>query len=247
MSNSKLAKYRKISPNRNSPRKGKILGIAPHCYVGQVSVNGALNNARFNNYDIQNGASCNYIICTDGSIVLIVPESDRSWCTSSNLDENLVTIECACDSFHPYKINDKVKASLINLMADICYRNGIKKLLWSNNKSLMGKWNEQNIVLHRWTKNKACPGDYIVSILPDIVKEVNLQIEALRLNDNCPYEVKTTVDGVRLYDKLGGTVVKKYTKGYKLNVSEVRVYKGELFGKGLKTKKWFRLKNTKKV
>ena len=38
MSYSPLTSYRKISPNKNSPRTHKIDTITIHCYVGQVQV-----------------------------------------------------------------------------------------------------------------------------------------------------------------------------------------------------------------
>ena len=38
MSNSSLASYTKISPNKNSPRNHKIDTITIHCVVGQLSV-----------------------------------------------------------------------------------------------------------------------------------------------------------------------------------------------------------------
>ena len=108
---------------------------------------------------------------------MYVEEKDRSWCTSTDKDNDVVTIECASDSFAPYKINDAVYKSLILLCADICRRNGIPRLLWQNNSSLIGQWDRQNIILHRWFKNKACPGQYIEEHLPDIVSKVNILLD----------------------------------------------------------------------
>jgi hypothetical protein len=40
---------------------------------------------------------------------------------------------------HPYAVNEKAMKSLIELVADICKRNGIKELKWKADKSLIGK------------------------------------------------------------------------------------------------------------
>lgn len=173
MSNSSLVSYTRISPNKYSPRKHKIDTITIHCYVGQVSVEDAGN--WFSKTTTQ--ASCNYMIGSDGRIALIVEEKDHSWCSSNyDNDDRAITIECASDKTHPYAINDKVYNSLIKLCADICKRNGIKELKWKGDKSLIGQVDKQNMTVHRWFKNKACPGDYIYSRLGKIASEVNSRI-----------------------------------------------------------------------
>lgn len=172
-SNSPLVNYTKISPNKNSPRNHKIDTITIHCYVGQVSVESM--GSWFAQTSAQ--SSSNYGIGVDGKIGLFVPENDRSWCSSNSANDNrAITIECACDKYAPYAINDKVYASLIKLCADICKRNGIKELKWKADKSLIGNINEQNMTVHRWFKNKSCPGDYIYSRLGQIAKEVNTML-----------------------------------------------------------------------
>ena len=62
---------------------------------------------------------------------------------------------------------------LIKLMADICKRNNIPKLLWKADQSLIGQVNEQNISVHRWFAAKACPGEYVYSRLGEVADEVN--------------------------------------------------------------------------
>lgn len=178
MSNSSLISYTKISPNRTSPRNHKIDTITIHCYVGQVSVEsmaGWLCNSAAQ-------ASANYGIGSDGRIGMFVEEKDRSWCSSNrDNDHRAITIECASDTAHPYAINDRVYNSLIRLCADICQRNGIKKLLWRADKSLIGQVDKQNMTVHRWFANKACPGDYIYNRLGTIAAEVNDIIGASQL------------------------------------------------------------------
>ena len=172
MSNSSLISYKKISPNRTSPRKHKIDTITIHCVVGQLSVEGIGEC-----FQVSPGASSNYGIGRDGKIGMYVEEKDRSWCSSNSANDNrAITIECASDKTHPYAINDDVYKSLIDLCVDICQRNNIKELRWKADKSLIGKPEKQNMTVHRWFANKACPGDYIYNRLGQIASEVNARL-----------------------------------------------------------------------
>lgn len=173
MSNSPLVDYTKISQHKNSPRNHVIDTLSIHCYVGQASVESM--GSWFSNPEAK--ASCNYGIGSDGRITLIVDEKDRSWCSSSPSNDNrAITIECASDSTHPYAINDRVYKSLIALCTDICKRNKIKELKWKADKSLIGQPDKQNMTVHRWFANKACPGDYIYNRLGQIAREVNARL-----------------------------------------------------------------------
>ena len=194
-SNSPLVSYKRISPNRNSPRNHAIDTISVHCYVGQVSVEDMAS------WFAQSAArcSCNYGLGVDGRIALIVEEKDRSWCTSSRSNDNrAITIECASDRTHPYAINSKVYNSLLNLLVDICKRNGKKKLLWFGDKNKTLEYNpkadEMIMTVHRWFANKACPGDYIYSRLGTIAKEVTKRLggESGKVEEQHIYRVRKT-------------------------------------------------------
>ena len=174
MSNSPLVNKTLISPNRTHPRKDAIDTITIHCYVGQVTVERALEGFAKRSRN----ASCNYVIGFDGQMGLCVPEEDRSWCTSTgnakgSNDHRAVTIEVACDSTHPYRVNDAAYSSLIKLVADICQRNNIKQLLWKGDKSLVGQVDIQNMTAHRWFANKRCPGDWLYERFSLIAEQVN--------------------------------------------------------------------------
>lgn len=170
MSNSPLVSFTKISPNRTSPRNRVIDTITIHCFVGQVSVE-TMGNVF---YPSAFKASSNYGIGYDGKIGLFVDEKNRSWCSSNGENDNrAITIEMACDKTHPYKVNEVAINSLITLLVDICGRNGIKKLLWRGDKSIIGQVEKQNITVHRWFANKACPGEYLYNKHPEIVSKVN--------------------------------------------------------------------------
>ncbi len=173
MSNSSLVDYIKISPNRTSPRKSKIDTITIHCTAGQCSVE-TLGNIFFSK---ERRASSNYGIGSDGRIGMYVEEKDACWCSSNSANDNrAVVIECASDKTHPYAINQKVYDSLINLLVDICQRNDIKELKWKGDKSLIGQVDKQNMTVHRWFANKACPGDYLYNLHYQIADDVNKRL-----------------------------------------------------------------------
>lgn len=159
MSNSPLVSYTRISPNKTSPRKNKIDTITIHCVVGQCSVE-TLGNVFA---PTSRQASSNYGVGYDGKIGMYVEEKDRSWCTSSAANDNrAITIEVASDTKHPYAVNDKAYAAMLDLVTDICRRNGIKKLVWSTDKNKrMNHLDGCNMTVHRDYANKSCPGDYL--------------------------------------------------------------------------------------
>ena len=174
--NSKLVNYTRISPNRNVNRNHKIDTVSIHCVVGQCSVETLGSIFASSSKE----ASSNYGIGYDGRIGLYVEEKDRSWCTSSSSNDNrAITIEVASDTYHPYRVNNTAYKSLIKLLVDICKRNGIKKLVWSTNKSeRMNHLNGCNMTVHRDYANKSCPGDYLYNLHGQIAKEVNAQLDS---------------------------------------------------------------------
>lgn len=171
--NSSMVSYTRLSPNHSGQRTHSIDRITPHCVVGQLSAESICGC--FTSPSRQ--ASCNYGIGTDGKVSLCVEEKNRSWCSSSNAnDQRAVTIECASDKTEPYAMNSKVYDSLIKLCTDICRRNGKKKLLWlgDRNKTLnyMSKSDEMVLTVHRWFANKSCPGDWLYARLGDLATKV---------------------------------------------------------------------------
>lgn len=175
MSNSGLVTYTKLSPNCTKPRNHAIDTITIHVYVGQVTAERGCNAKRFVNYNPISGASCNYVVGHDGSIGLCVDEANRSWCSSNKAnDHRAVTIEVASETTKPYAVTDKAYKALIALVADICKRNNIKKLVWSENKTDRVKHlNGCNMTVHRDYSSKSCPGEYLYSRHGEIAKQVN--------------------------------------------------------------------------
>ena len=76
-------------------------------------------------------ASCNYSIHDDGVITLMVDEANRSWCSSSRVNDAFgLTTEISTDRAYPYKCTDSALTALLNLCVDWCKRNGIRKIHW---------------------------------------------------------------------------------------------------------------------
>lgn len=184
MSNSTLVDYTRISPNRTSPRNHKIDTITIHCVVGQCSVE-TLGNIFA---PTSRQASSNYGVGVDGRIGMYVEEKDRSWCSSNAANDNrAITIEVASDTTHPYAVNDKAYAALLDLVTDICRRNGIKKLVWSTNKNeRVNHLNGCNMTVHRDYANKSCPGDYLYERHGAIAAEVNKRLGASAAEQETP-------------------------------------------------------------
>ena len=195
MSNSPLVNYTRISPNKTSPRRNKIDTITIHCVVGQCSVE-TLGNIFA---PTSRQASSNYGVGTDGKIGMYVEEKDRSWCTSSAANDNrAITIEVASDTKHPYAVNDKAYAAMLDLVTDICRRNGIKKLVWSTDKNKrMNHLDGCNMTVHRDYANKSCPGDYLYNRHGEIAAEVNRRLGAAV---DTPTEDKPTTSSVKVGD-----------------------------------------------
>lgn len=233
MSNSPLASYTDISPNKTSPRNHKIDTITIHCVVGQLTVEQlgevfASPKAK---------ASSNYGIGKDGRIAVYVDEKDRSWCSSNAAnDHRAITIECASDRTHPYAINDKVYKSLVDLCADICKRNNIKELKWKDDRKLIGQPDKQNMTIHRWFANKSCPGDYIYRRLGKIANEVNAKLASNATN--LPFSVRVDICDLNIRRGPGTNYAKtgKYTGKGVFTITEVKSGKGSTAG-------WGRLKS----
>ena len=174
MSNSPLVSYTKISSNKSSPRNHKIDTVTIHCVVGQCSVE-TLGNVFA---PTSRQASSNYGVGVDGRIGMYVEEKDRSWCSSNAANDNrAITIEVASDTKEPYAVNAKAYAALIDLLVDICKRNGIKALVWSTNKAdRVNHKNGCNMTVHRDYANKSCPGTYLYERHAQIASEVNKRL-----------------------------------------------------------------------
>ncbi|HEY9575005.1 MAG TPA: N-acetylmuramoyl-L-alanine amidase [Lachnospiraceae bacterium] len=167
MSNSSLVSIVNYSPNHSGRRNQPITKIAIHHTAGAVSA--ATIGQIFKPTSRQ--ASCNYGVGNDNKIVLCVDESNRSWCTSSSwCDNRAITIEVANSSNGGnWPVSDRVLATLIDLVTDICRRNGIKNCTYTGGKDGV-------LQKHEWYANTNCPGPYLGSKFSYIASEVNKRL-----------------------------------------------------------------------
>lgn len=173
--NSKLVAYTKLSPNHSGARKNKIDTITIHHMAGNLTVETC--GSVFQNTKRQ--ASSNYGVGTDGRIGLYVDEANRSWASSSAENDNrAVTIEVAnCGGAPNWPVSEKAYAALIELLADICRRNGIAKLIWGSSKAdRVGHKNGCNMTIHQDFAATVCPGPYLMGKMGEIARDVNAKL-----------------------------------------------------------------------
>lgn len=244
--NSSLVSYKKLSPNYNQRLGRKIKKITIHHMAGNLSVEkcGELfaNKSR--------KASSNYAVGTDGRIAMYVEEKNRSWCSSSaSNDYQAITIEVAnCGGAPDWKVSDKAIEATIALCVDICKRNGIKKLNFTGNK-------KGNLTLHKYFTATACPGKYLESKIPYIVKEVNKKLNPTTTTANnnkatVNYKVKVNIKKLNIragagtnYKKVGAIT----DKGVYTIVEESSGKGATKWGKLKSGAGWISLDYTKKV
>ena len=226
--NSSLVTVKMISPNRTPNRNHAIDTITIHCFVGQVTAK----------------RGCE-----------VFQPSSKGASGKSN-DYQAVTIEVASDNTHPYAITDKAMAALIELCADICRRNGIKKLVWKGDKKLVGKVDQQTLTVHRWFADKACPGDYIYQRLPDIAAKVNAKLGGSGAItapttpvSKVPYTVRITATNLRIRKGPGtnNAIVSVIKPGVYTIVSEATGQGATLWGKLKSGLGWVSLDYCKKL
>lgn len=193
MSNSSLVSYTKLSPNHSGQRTHVVDRITPHCVVGQCSVE------RLGKIFAKTSrkASCQYGIGVDGRVGMYVEEKNRSWCSSSNAnDQRAITIECASDATAPYAFNNAVYNKLIELCVDICKRYNKTKLLWFGDKTKTLNYepasDEMVLTVHRWFAKKSCPGDWMYDRMGDLASKVT---EKLNTPAEKLYRVQTGAFG----------------------------------------------------
>ena len=199
--NSPLATYRNITKNKNSPRNHAIDTITIHCMAGQMTGRGCADYFASTSRQV----SSNYCIGYEGDIAISVDEKDRSWCSCSpSNDHRAITIEVATDSYAPYKCTDKAFAALLDLVTDVCKRNGIKKLNYTGDTS-------GNMTKHKWFANTACPGTYLESKFTEIQNEVNRRLAGAEEKTEAPKETekKETPENGVLYKVQIGAFSKK--------------------------------------
>ena len=207
--NSSMVAYTKLSPNHSGQRTHSIDRITPHCVVGQCTAEGL--GDWFAKSSTQ--ASSNYGIDKDGRVGMYVEEKNRSWCSSSNAnDQRAITIECASDTTEPYAFRDIVYQTLIKLCIDICKRNGKTRLIWFGDKdktlNYTPKSGEMLLTVHRWFANKSCPGNWMYARMGDLADKVTAALGGSTSSDASPAASQGEVQNEKkvwdfLYGKIG--------------------------------------------
>lgn len=167
MSNSSLVSFADYSPNHSGTRRNPITKIAIHHTAGVLTAAGI--GSVFKSTSRQ--ASCNYGIGVDNRVVLVVDECNRAWTTSSAwCDNRAVTIEVSnCQNGGNWLVSDRVLSTLIDLVTDICKRNGIKNCTYTGGTDGV-------LQMHRWYAQTTCPGPYLGSKFTYIAQEVNKRL-----------------------------------------------------------------------
>lgn len=167
MSQSSLVSYRDYSAKHWNDRKGNgIKRIVIHHCAGVLSVEQLGNIFR------NKQGSSTYGIGSDGRVGQYVPEEFRPWTTSGwEPDRNCITIEVSNSANGGnWPVSDKVLGVLIDLVTDICRRNGLT-INYTGDK-------RGNLLMHKWYASTACPGPYLASKFPYIAAEVNKRLKA---------------------------------------------------------------------
>jgi hypothetical protein len=131
------------------------------------------------------GCSANYIIGSAGDIVGVVPEEFRAWCTGgynadgsvkrlngvsgSDIDYRGIAIEVCDTDLASLKVADAAYNALLDLVTDICVRNGIAECTFTGDE-------KGTLQAHRWYAQKSCPGDYLFGKFPAIAEEVTRRL-----------------------------------------------------------------------
>lgn len=163
MSNSSLVSYVHITKHKNSGRGGnKIEKIFVHHMAGNLTVRQC--GSVFDNRQ----ASAHYGV-NGTAIGQYVDEKDTAWhCGNFKWNQRSIGIELANDagSKGNWHVSDATIQTAIKLIADICRRNGIKRLSYTGNMN-------GNLCMHRWVCSTSCPGPYLSNQFARIALGVN--------------------------------------------------------------------------
>lgn len=212
-----MVDYVKLSPNHSGKRTKPIDRLTVHCFVGQVTCERIGKEFELPSKN----ASCNYGIGTNGKVILVVDEANRSWCSSNAAnDQKAITIECASDATAPYAFNTKVYQALVDLTVDIMKRNGKDTLLYIPEKDKALKYtpkkNEMLMTFHRWFAKKSCPGDWFMLKASEFADEVNTL-----LNGTVTPSKPVLEEPVYVYPQLGDGLY-KIARRYNITIDEIK-------------------------
>lgn len=117
-------------------------------------------------------ASAHYGIDSKGRVGQYVLEENTAWhCASRSYNQRSIGIELSNDTGAKggWHVSDKAINKCIDLIADICKRNGISKINYTGD--LKG-----NLCMHCWTASTSCPGPYLKKQFKRIANGVNQKL-----------------------------------------------------------------------
>ena len=217
--NSSLVSMVSISPNRSIGRYDIVNGVkvAPITKITKITIHhwagvGYLDTFKNIVMNPKREMSANYAIDVKGSIGLFCPEADRSWCSSSQWNDNrAITIEVSNSAYGDatgWPISDASYKALIKLCVDICKRNGIPKLEFTGDKN-------GSLTFHYMYAATGCPGPYIKARAQQICNDVNAQ---LNVQSEPSGYLASLEEGASIYDVPGGKEVSKITKSTRYTI-----------------------------
>lgn len=127
---------------------------------------------------VEREASANYVIDSDGTIILCVPEEYRAWTSGNVANDNMaITVEVCNSTGEPeWRVSDKALEALINLGVDICRRYNLPGFNWTGNKN-------GTLTIHKMFQATACPGPYLESKMPYIAAEITKRLNTKPTED----------------------------------------------------------------
>lgn len=263
MSNSKLVTYTNMVKNMSKGRGGKKIDkIFVHHMAGNLTVK------QCGNVFATRQASAHYGV-QGKNIGQYVDESNTAWhCGNFAYNQRSIGIELANDggASNNWHVSDQTIATAIDLIVDICKRNGIKKLNFTGDLS-------GNLCMHCYCASTACPGGYLKTKFKYIAEQVNKKLNASGSTSSTsptsssaknkwqtyklPFKVKVSIKDLRIRSGAGTsykvvTVDKsQYIKPGVYTIIEVKVAGGYTWGKlkssTKKEPRWIALDYTTKV
>lgn len=167
MMKSTLATKEILSPNYSN-RVEKVLKLTPH----HAATTAPAENVARTFQSAAREASSNYVIGSDGTIILCVPEEYRAWTSgNANNDQQAITVEvCNSTGAPDWKVSDAALEALIKLGVDICQRYGLPGFTWTGDKN-------GTLTIHKMFQATACPGPYLESKMPYIAEEITRRVK----------------------------------------------------------------------
>lgn len=185
------------SPNHYNGRSHDIDKITIHHMAGNLSAQRC--GEVFESTSRQ--ASSNYGVDSDGVIGCYVDEANAAWTSSSYSNDNrAVTIEVADYDLDEWSPSDAAYDATIDLVVDICQRNGIDQLVYTGGP-------DGTMTEHMMFSSTACPGPWWHARMAQVTEEINARLRGenpKRKDDEVKDIGNYTGDIIRLYNDASG-------------------------------------------